>query len=185
MSVGREVLKWLQGLQLSSECKNLRREAANGYLVANIFWRFYPRDLDMHVFDQGDALDKRLANWLLLNRVCLFCITSNILSERRSLQFFEKVKVALPKDLIDGTIHSQPGSAEALIEFIYTLLTSKPLVQYSVGAGSFPHSLFTQSPQECTEHHPGAGQHRTRPALHTRHDLNCARLMLGSRVPSH
>jgi hypothetical protein len=36
------------------------------------------------------------------------------------------MSISLPKDLIDGTIHSQPGSAEELVEQIYTLLTHKP-----------------------------------------------------------
>ena len=38
----REVMKWVQGLQLHTDLMNPRHEASNGYVVAEIFAKFYP-----------------------------------------------------------------------------------------------------------------------------------------------
>ncbi|XP_030047389.1 spermatogenesis-associated protein 4 isoform X2 [Microcaecilia unicolor] len=40
-------------------------------------------------------------------------------------QFFSKRKVNLSKELIHGTVHCKPGAAEALIQCIYVILTSR------------------------------------------------------------
>ncbi len=42
-----------------------------------------------------------------------------------SFQFFAKEKLDVPKEYIDGTIHSKPGAAIALLGRLYTLLTHR------------------------------------------------------------
>ncbi|KAL7863486.1 hypothetical protein SRHO_G00124700 [Serrasalmus rhombeus] len=103
----REVLKWLQSLDLSFSPKNLRRDFSNGYLVAEIFSRFYPEDFPMHSYSNGSSLATKQANWTQIEKVLM------------------KQHLSLVKEAVEGTIHCKPGAAEALVQEMYTLLTNK------------------------------------------------------------
>ncbi|XP_075716348.1 spermatogenesis-associated protein 4 [Rhinoderma darwinii] len=105
--VPREVLKWLQSLDLSFCPKNFRRDLSNGYTTAEIFYWYYPDDIQMHSFDNGTSLATKLGNWSQLEK------------------FFMKRKLNVSKELIDGTIHCKPGAAEILVQEIYVMLTHK------------------------------------------------------------
>ncbi|XP_067838230.1 spermatogenesis-associated protein 4 isoform X2 [Heptranchias perlo] len=103
----REVIKWLQSLDLSFSYKHVNRNFCNGYLVAEIFSWYYPQNIDIGVFNNGVSFPSKLKNWSQLK------------------SFFFKKKLNIPKELIDATIHSKPGGAECLIQHIYTLLTNR------------------------------------------------------------
>uniref|UniRef100_UPI00398E704A spermatogenesis-associated protein 4 isoform X2 n=1 Tax=Pristiophorus japonicus TaxID=55135 RepID=UPI00398E704A len=105
--LAREVIKWLQSLDLSYPFKSVRNAFCNGYLVAEIFSWYYPQDVDVSVFNNGVSFPSKLKNWSQLER------------------FFFKRKFNIPKELIDATIHSKPRGAICLIQHIYTLLTNR------------------------------------------------------------
>uniref|UniRef100_A0A672HQS9 Spermatogenesis-associated protein 4 n=1 Tax=Salarias fasciatus TaxID=181472 RepID=A0A672HQS9_SALFA len=101
----REVLKWLQTLNLSFYPKNVRRDFSNGYLVAEIFSHYFSEEFSLHSYDKGTSLSVKQRNWSQIER---------------SLQ---KQNVVLMKEAVDGTIHCKPGAAEYLVQQIYTILT--------------------------------------------------------------
>jgi hypothetical protein len=105
----REVIKWLQSLDLSCPIRNVRRDFSNGYLVAGIFSCYYPQQIEMYSFSNGTSLQAKLGNWQQLER------------------FFAKEALDIPKDFIEGTIHCKPGAACSLIERSYTLVTHRTL----------------------------------------------------------
>jgi hypothetical protein len=105
--LSRDILKWLQSLDLSYSVKNVKRDFANGFLVAEIFSRYFPYEIQMHSYDNGISLVKKLANWELLEK------------------FFLKKRVPIGRDMIDRVIHCKGDAALPLLETIYTCLTSK------------------------------------------------------------
>jgi hypothetical protein len=104
----RELLRWIQSLDLSYSIKNPKRDFANGFLVAEIFSKYYKSDFQMHSFDPGTSLPKKKSNWELLTK--LFAKIPNFQIDQKT---------------IDGIIHCQPGAAVPVLERIYTLLTNK------------------------------------------------------------
>uniref|UniRef100_A0AAX7SXM8 Spermatogenesis-associated protein 4 n=1 Tax=Astatotilapia calliptera TaxID=8154 RepID=A0AAX7SXM8_ASTCA len=101
----REVVKWLQTLDLAFYPKNVRRDFSSGYLVAQIFSHYYPRDFSLHSYDRGTSLSAKQWNWSQIERS------------------LEKRNLYLKKEAIDGTIHCKPGAAELLVLEVYTILT--------------------------------------------------------------
>ncbi|KAM4732063.1 spermatogenesis-associated protein 4 [Anableps anableps] len=105
--LGREVIKWLQDLELSSYPMNLRRDFANGYLVAEILNHYYPRDISMYSYNKGVSFHAKQQNW------------------SRIQQFLQKKNLKLMKETVDGTIHCKLGAAELLVHDIYSILTNQ------------------------------------------------------------
>ena len=106
----RELLKWLQGLDLSYSIKNVRRDFSNGFLIAEIFSRYYVSDIQMGGYDNGFSLQRKLDNWDQLNK------------------FFVKRGIQIDKALIHDVVHckSQEGPVE-LVSAVYTALTGREL----------------------------------------------------------
>ena len=105
----RELFRWIHALDLSSSIKNPRRDFSNGYLIAEIFSWYYPNEIVLHSYNNGTSLESKLGNWSQLER------------------FFLKKKLVIPKELIEGTIHSKPGAANALVICVHSLLTNRKL----------------------------------------------------------
>uniref|UniRef100_K1QF98 Spermatogenesis-associated protein 4 n=1 Tax=Magallana gigas TaxID=29159 RepID=K1QF98_MAGGI len=110
----REVLKWIQSLDLTWQIKQAKWDLTNGYLIAEIFSWYFPQDIQMHSYNNGTSLDSKLKNWSLLKL------------------FIKRHKLEIPEELIEGTIHCKEGAAPALCERIYELLTNRKWVSARV-----------------------------------------------------
>uniref|UniRef100_A0A7S2LSN7 Calponin-homology (CH) domain-containing protein n=1 Tax=Zooxanthella nutricula TaxID=1333877 RepID=A0A7S2LSN7_9DINO len=110
----REVLKWLQGLDLSYSIRNAKRDFNNGFLVAEIFSRYYPNDLSMHTFDNGSKAACRNDNWEQLFR------------------FFKKRNIPIGRMDFEAVSQSLIGAAQALLVKMYTLMTRRTVAVFVV-----------------------------------------------------
>jgi len=64
----REIIKWIQSLDLSYSYKDSKRDLNNGFLVAEILARYFPNRLSMHSYDMSENTTRKSNNWLMLSR---------------------------------------------------------------------------------------------------------------------
>eukprot|EP00930_Biecheleria_cincta_P084568 TRINITY_DN74016_c0_g1_i1.p1 TRINITY_DN74016_c0_g1~~TRINITY_DN74016_c0_g1_i1.p1 ORF type:complete len:863 (-),score=192.32 TRINITY_DN74016_c0_g1_i1:128-2683(-) len=103
----REIIKWLQSLDLSYSVKNPKRDLTNGYLVAEIFSRYYPKDIDILTYENGSRLEAKIDNWEQIYKV------------------FLKNNVKITKEDFNPVIHCAPGAAVLFLFKVYQALTNR------------------------------------------------------------
>lgn len=125
-TVPREVLKWLHSLDLAYSIKNPRRDFANGFLVAEIFSKFFPQDIKMHSFETGLGISSKISNWGLLEK------------------FFRKQNIKIYKKDWDPVIYSAPDASTKLIIKVYEFLTNKTIEEPPTKPTIHPKAGLTQ-----------------------------------------
>lgn len=110
-SLPREVLRWLQGLDLSYTIKNVKRDFANGYLFAEICSRYFANDVSLHNYSNGTSMTSKNDNWFQLKRLLAKC------------------GVEVTTEHLTEIVHCKDGAAVALVEQLYSHLTERKLIK--------------------------------------------------------
>lgn len=126
-TIPREVLKWLHSLDLAYSIKNPRRDFSNGFLVAEIFSKYYPQEVKMHSFDTGLSISAKLSNWGLLEKL------------------FRKLSIRIYKKDWDPVIYSAPEAATSLITKVYEFVTDQKVEDPPVKPRVHPKTFYPQS----------------------------------------
>lgn len=106
-SLPRELHLWLQSLNLTYKIQNPKRDLSNGFIIAEIFNRYYPEDIEMYQVENGHKLACKENNWWFLSRI------------------FKKKGIPIDFKDYDTVIHSAPGAALELLKKVYSILTGK------------------------------------------------------------
>ncbi|KAJ3163319.1 spermatogenesis-associated protein 4 [Geranomyces variabilis] len=110
----REILKWLQSLDLTYQIRNPRRDFANGFTIAEIFSRYYPHDplLVPGQMYTGESMELKAKNWEQLQK------------------FFRRRSIKIPAEATRAVMASQPDAGPRFIVSVYTLLTGKRIKSF-------------------------------------------------------
>ena len=127
----REMVKWIQTLDLSIIVKNPKRyylflssshirlllfihlyfssyrDFANGFIIGEIFSRYFPSEINTRSFDSGTSRSAKTQNWEYLNT------------------FFQKKEVPGTPKMMDDTMNCRPDGTQQLLDTIYTFLTRR------------------------------------------------------------
>ncbi|KAJ3042655.1 spermatogenesis-associated protein 4 [Rhizophlyctis rosea] len=97
----RDILKWVQSLDLTYSIKNTKRDFANGFLIAEILSKYHPLEVSMHCFDTGTGMKAKKGNWDVLGRV------------------FSKLSIPVPQQLCNEIMQARPDAAGVLLEILH------------------------------------------------------------------
>jgi len=111
----REILKWIQSLDLSYSVKNVKRDFANGFLVAEIFSRYHRAEFTMHSYINGSSLACKKNNWEQIQHVW------------SKLKDQDKIPDVIGLDEVDKIIYSKRDAARNLVCKIYSILTDREI----------------------------------------------------------
>merc|ERR1739838_1074978 len=64
--IPREVLKWLQSMDLSFPIRNIKRDFSNGFMISEILHWYYPSEIYSYSFEMATSVMKKERNWNLL-----------------------------------------------------------------------------------------------------------------------
>ena len=119
----RELVKWLQSLDLSYKIKNISRDLANGFCIAEILSRYpvpfvtsLPYDVtnyyrvNMHQFSNGISFSERTTNWEHITEILT-----------------KKYHMTYPPDLPEKVKCQAPNAALEFLVLLYKFLTRKNL----------------------------------------------------------
>ena len=119
----RELVKWLQSLDLSYKIKNISRDLANGFCIAEILSRYpvpfvtsLPYDVtnyyrvNMHQFSNGISFSERTTNWEHITEILT-----------------KKYHMTYPPDLPEKVKCQTPNAALEFLVLLYKFLTRKNL----------------------------------------------------------
>ena len=67
--IPRDISRWFDKLDLTYAIRNLTRDLANGFVVAEIVSRYYPKEIDIQQFYNGLKIEKRIDNWQRVSKV--------------------------------------------------------------------------------------------------------------------
>ena len=92
-----------------------RRDFSNGFLVAEIFSRYYDKDIQMHSFDNGNSTRVKRDNWAQL------------------LKFFRKRDVMpggqeVSDRTVEAIIHCRTGAVIEFLNQVYEFLSGRKYV---------------------------------------------------------
>jgi len=148
----KELLIWIDSIELSRPKKNINRDFADGVLVAEVIHSYFPQRVEKHNYIPSSGRQGKLTNWATLNRKVL-----------------SKFGFTVPQDVIENIIAAKPNYVEIFLNGLKRIIeaeknkdfTEQYYVTYqapeTVVPSSFPKNSNRSNPI------PGTKSNRSKP----------------------
>mmetsp|Transcript_18548 Transcript_18548/g.16142 ORF Transcript_18548/g.16142 Transcript_18548/m.16142 type:complete len:116 (+) Transcript_18548:28-375(+) len=103
----REVIHWLDRLDLAYSVRNCRRDLANGFIVAEILSRYFPKEINIYSYDNGLKNSKKLDNWQRISKI------------------LKAKDLEIPKEEFEPVVYYAKGAAELVLKKLYEFLEKR------------------------------------------------------------
>ena len=133
----RQVIKWLDSLDLSFSVRNPRRDLANGFLVAEILTRYNKsNEISILSFYNSLSSDKKKNNWLQISK------------------FLKTKDFDLPPSVYEPILYHAPNIAKEFLLAFYEFLTKRKLPSHSAPKEDAPVKIphYTQPTASTLTH---------------------------------
>lgn len=104
----REVIRWLQSLDLTQQVRYPQQDLSNGFVFAEIASR-YDRQVGMHCYVPGCSAESKRSNWKVL------------LADMKRIGFS-----AITKETAESIAQGKPGAAITLLNQLYEFFSGRP-----------------------------------------------------------
>ncbi|RNF25354.1 spermatogenesis-associated protein 4 [Trypanosoma conorhini] len=104
----REIVKWLQSLDLSYQVRHPQQDLSNGFTLAEIASR-YDRRIEMHSYVPGCSTDCKRRNWKVLLRELKRLGCTSVTAE-----------------MAEATIQGKPNVAALVLDYFYEFFCNRP-----------------------------------------------------------
>ena len=105
----RPMIKWLDSLDLAYSIRNPRRDLSNGFIIAEILARHYPKEINIYTIYNGLNSDKKRDNWEIISKL------------------LAKKEFPVPKSEFEQIYNYVPDIAYKFLVRLYEFLTKRKL----------------------------------------------------------
>ena len=109
MVLHRDIVRWLQGLDLTYSLRNPIRDLSNGYVVAEILMRYYGSEIPMHSIVPGTSSSIKEDNWRQLSHI------------------FALKNIHVEQSAIHDCINQRKGAAVIILSELFRVFKKDPL----------------------------------------------------------
>ncbi|KAL8436241.1 hypothetical protein Efla_003771 [Eimeria flavescens] len=118
--VPREVIQWLNARNVRLSSRSIKQQMASGLLAAEVLEKAFPHAVQALMLDPGVSLPARRHNWEHLLHLC------------------RRLKIELPEETVEDCIFQSHGACVALLNQLYTAVTSRRAESVKGGVASKP-----------------------------------------------
>jgi len=104
----KELLIWIDSIDLSRPKKNINRDFADGVLVAEVIYNYFPHRVEKHNYIPSSGRQGKLTNWATLNRKVL-----------------SKFGFTVPQDVIENIIAAKPNYVEIFLNGLKRIIEAE------------------------------------------------------------
>lgn len=115
----QKIYAWVDEIPLSRPKKNITRDFADGVMIAEVVYHYFPRLVELHNYSAANSLTQKCYNWNTMNQ-----------------KVFRKLGFGVSKSEVDEIVNCVPGAVERVLRNFMLRLSKMKNRNLSSSSGS-------------------------------------------------